>query len=558
MKAGVYDPGFFIWHWLISIALIILVMKIADMKLLYTTFAIFISLSSDAQNLKSGGRLSDIQANMDIKHYSVQIDVDTINRSFTGNTGIKLNLKQSTRSIDLDLTDLMKISSLTVDGSKTEFTHDSNKILIRSKAQLKQGPHKIEIKYSGIPAIAARPPWEGGIQWARDSSNKLWISQSCQGEGAKIFFPCKDHPGDEPDHGADLIVTVPKGMVVAGPGVLKSKRDRDNRSTYHWSTSYPINNYCIVFNAGDYEVVSKPYKSLYGNTVPMEFYVLKQDLNKAPKHLELLERSCRILEKYFGEYPWIREKIGIVQTPHLGMEHQTMNAYGNKFKYTKVGGHDFDWLLHHEFGHEWWANKVSNSDWAHMWIQEGIDVFGDALAIRELEGEEAYQKKMRDNASASQNKLPIVQGESVDSDQTYTGDIYVKGAYFMHGLRAIMGDSIFFPALMKFIMDPAYTYANTVTTADVERHFSKAYGQSLEPFFRLMLYTVEKIRVSVKKTTDNTYEVKLENLAMPIPLEIQTNEGLQRKMVSTQPVSITSTSEINIDPKGYFMKEIIK
>jgi aminopeptidase N len=296
----------------------------------------------------------------------------------------------------------------------------------------------------------------------------------------------------------------------------------------------------------------------------MEYYVLEENFEKAEHFLDLFEQSCRIEEKYFGEYPWVKERIAASETPHLGMEHQTNIAYGNKYRYEKLGGKDFDWLLHHEFGHEWWANKVTNRDWAHMWIQEGICVFGDAMATRELAGEDAYLKRMQQTALNTQNRFPVVRGEQVDSDSAYHGDIYGKGAFFMHTLRYVMGDDIFFPTLKKLATDPQYTYDNTVTTADVEKLFSGAYaslpdrqGKSLQPLFHLFLYTTNKLEVYVKQTKENEYHVKLLNLDMTIPLDIQTNAGIQRMMVDKKGVSVNSTSYILVDPKVFYLKKVM-
>jgi len=238
------------------------------------------------------------------------------------------------------------------------------------------------------------------------------------------------------------------------------------------------------------------------------------------------------------------------------MEHQTMNAYGNKFNYSKLAGQDFDWLMHHEFGHEWWANKVTNRDWGHMWIQEGICTYGDALIVRDMEGEEAYNQRMRQTARRAGNKLPIVQGDEVDSDQAYYGDIYGKGAYFMHTLRYVIGDDIFFPTLKKLATDPAYTYDNTVVTKDVEQLFSGAYGKSLEPLFHLFLYTTDKLDVGVKQLTDTTYLVQVRNLNMSIPLELVTSEGSKRQMVDAKGITVTSTSGVRVDPQGFYMKKV--
>ncbi|MBK8521099.1 MAG: hypothetical protein IPL54_09500 [Chitinophagaceae bacterium] len=289
----------------------------------------------------------------------------------------------------------------------------------------------------------------------------------------------------------------------------------------------------------------------------MEYYVMEENEFMGEKLLGLYEESCRIQEKYFGEYPWVKERIAASETPHLGMEHQTNIAYGNKYKFTQVGGKDFDWLLHHEFGHEWWANKVTNRDWAHMWIQEGICVFGDAMATRELAGEAAYLKKMQQTARAIKNGLPVVQGEEVDSDSAYYGDIYGKGAFFMHTLRHVMGDEIFFPTLKKLATAPQYTYDNTVVTADVEKLFSGAYGKSLQPLFQLYLYTNNKLEIHVKQTDENKYLVKLLNMEMQLPINILTGEGTQRLMVDKKGIIVSSKTPIQIDPDVFYFKKVI-
>ena len=289
----------------------------------------------------------------------------------------------------------------------------------------------------------------------------------------------------------------------------------------------------------------------------MEYYALEENFDKAGKILDLFEQSCLILEKYFGEYPWVKERIGASETPHLGMEHQTNIAYGNKYRFEKIGGKDFDWLLHHEFGHEWWANKVTNRDWGHMWIQEGICTYGDRLAIRELAGEEQYMNSMRETARLTKNKIPVVRGDEVDSDSAYQVDIYGKGAFFMHTLRYVMGDAIFFPTLKKLATDPQYTYNNTVVTDDVEKLFSNAYGKSLKPLFHLFLYTPDKLEVSVKQTYDDKYLVRLLNIDMPLPMDIATASGVQRLTLDTTATLITSKTPIQVDPKVFYIKKVI-
>jgi aminopeptidase N len=518
--------------------------------------AVLFSIHTSGQNLKSGGVLKPEQALMDIRHYTVALDVDPKQQSINGYTEIDLILSKATDVLLFDFWHGLTVKDIMVNGKKETFKHgDDDLIKINSSQQA--GKVKVKIAYGGNPAIATRPPWTGGFQWEKDAKDNPWISISCQGEGAKIYFPCKDHPSDEPNEGADMIITVPKGLVVNAPGLLQKTTTKKDKTTFHWKTNYTISNYCILFNAGNYKIAKRIYTTINGNKVPMEYYVLEENLDKAEKLLDLFEQSSRILEKYFGEYPWVKEAIRASETPHLGMEHQTNIAYGNKYKYEKLADKDFDWLLHHEYGHEWWANKVTNRDWAHMWIQEGICVFGDAMATRELAGEEAYLKRMQQTARSSSNKFPIVRGEQVDSDSAYHGDIYGKGAFFMHTLRYVMGNDKFFPALKKLATDPQYTYDNTVVTADVEKLFSGAYGKSLQPLFQLFLYTTDKLEVHVKQTKENEYLVKLLNLDISLPIDVQTDIGIQRIMVDKKGATVTSNNQVIIDPKVFYLKKVI-
>ena len=520
-------------------------------------FSVTWSLVLSAQVTVSGGHLKPEQALMDIRHYTVSLEVSPEKQSYKGFAEISLNLASSSGMLVFNLDNRFTISRVTVNGKQKSYTHENGLIHIPGNPDFPQGQLLVRIDYGGQPMIAKNPPWDGGIQWAKDSLGRPWIAMSCQTDGAQIFFPCKDHPSDEPNEGADLIITVPKGLVVAGPGLLVKTSSSGKKSTFHWKTNYTISNYCILFNVGNYKVVTRTYTTVLGNKVPMQYYVLDYNLPKADKLLDLFERSTHMLEKYFGEYPWAKEKMAIAETPHLGMEHQTMIAYGNKYRYTKVGDVDFDWLLHHEFGHEWWANKVSNKDWAHMWIQEGICSFGDALFTEDFGGRQAYLDRMKNAAIRTQNKLPVVQGEEVDSRQTYQPDIYGKGAFFMHTLRFVIGDSIFFPALKGFATDPKYTYDNMVTTDDVMNYFNTASRKNLKPLFDLFIYSTDKLTINLKQTGLNTYLISFLNMDMTLPLEVQTSSGKQRIMVDKKPVEISSDSFPVIDPDCYYLKKIV-
>jgi aminopeptidase N len=531
-------------------------LKKHTMRIFLISLLLVCTIFLQAQQIISGGPLKPEQANMDIRHYTLSLEVDPAGKSIKGYTEISLILIKEANTILLDLVEQMKVEKIILDGKQVEFIHENGLITISGSNQFSAGKHLVKVIYAGEPPVAKRAPWEGGFQWEKDSTGNPWVAITCQSEGGKIYFPCKDHPSDEPNEGADLFITVPKGLVVAGPGLLQKVTTKKSQSTYHWKTNYTISNYAILFNVGKYKVIRREYITANNNRVPMEFYVLEEHADKGMHLLEIMEHSARVQEKYFGEYPWVKEKIAIAETPHLGMEHQTMNAYGNKFRYTLVGGMDFDWLLHHEFGHEWWGNKVTNRDWAHMWIQEGICVFGDALYIRDAEGEEAYLERMRRTARATQNKKPIVQGEQIDAKQTYQPDIYGKGAFFMHTLRYIMGDSLFFPTLKKLATAPQYTYDNTVTTDDVEKLFSGAYGQSMKPVFDLFMRTTEKLEVQIRQTDTEKYFIRLANSGMTLPVDIATERGMERVMVGEKGIEVNSKTVPLVDPKGYYLKKV--
>lgn len=521
-------------------------------------FFLFLQVSITAQNLRSGGVLKPVQANMDIRHYTLSLDVDPVQKTFYGNIEITCNLQNPSADLLLDLWDSLTVTEVTVNGKSCAFKHENDWISFsNATGPWPAGKTTIRVVYGGKPGIATRPPWTGGVQWEKDGQGNPWIALTCQGEGAKIFFPCKDHPSDEPNEGAEMYITVPKGLMAVGPGMLQGSKNNGNKTTWHWKTNYTISNYCFVFNIGKYKAVTREYTSVNGNKVPMIFYVLEEHADKAPHQLEMMERTTHILEKYFGEYPWIKERIGLCETPHLGMEHQTNIAYGNKFRYTQVGGKDFDWLMNHEFGHEWWANKVTNRDWAHMWIQEGICTYGDILYYREMEGEASYMKKMAQTGRAQEGNIPVVRGEEVDSDSAYKGPIYGKGAFFLHTIRYIVGDNVFFPTLKKLATDPAYTYNNTVTTQDVEKLFSGASGINLKPVFDFYLYTSQKLEIRVKETAEGKYTLQLLNFDSDIPIDVVTDEGKKRMMLNKKPVNINSKTLPRIDPDYYYLKKVI-
>ena len=532
-------------------------MKLHCMRITFF-FCLLAIITNTNSQMTSGGKLKPEQAIMDIRHYTISLHLDIAQKSIDGFTVIDLVLLQAAPTLLFDLLNDFTVQAVFVNGKKTLFTHANNLITISPSVPVNAGKTSVRIVYAGKPHVAVRPPWEDGFTWAADSTGHPWVAITSAGTGGKLYFPCKDHPSDEPNEGVDMIITVPKDLVVAGPGLLQKITRQKNTATYHWKTNYTINNYSIIFNVGDYEVVSKTYTTINGNKVPMQFYVLKEHAAKGLHHLDVLETMVRLKEKYFGEYPWVKEKIGLAETPHLGMEHQSMNAYGNHFKYTQVGGQDFDWLMNHEFGHEWWANKVTAKDWADYWIHEGIGSFGDVLYTRDVEGEEAYIKHFKQSVFGIANIKPVVIGKDIDEEAAYHNDIYSKGAFFMHTLRYVIGDSIFFPTLKKLSTDQQYTYNNMVNTDDVEALFSKESNTNLKPLFDLYLRTVNKLEIHITAMTGNRYSLQLMNIDIPLPVDIVTDKGKQRMILNAKKETIIISNILpQVDPDTYYIKKII-
>ncbi|MEY3188610.1 MAG: hypothetical protein RIT41_1145, partial [Bacteroidota bacterium] len=479
-------------------------------------------------------------------------------RTIQGNTTVTLNLSKQTDTILLDLVHLLKVSKVLVNKKAVRFEQMDDKIFISSDASFKVGKQLVDIQYGGAPPVAVKPPWLGGFTWAKDSLGNDWVSINIQKEGGRMYFPCKDHPSDEPNEGVDMRITVPKGLVVAGPGLLQKTTIKNNKATYFWKTNYTISNYCVVFNIGKYKVAKDSYTTINGNVVPIEFYVLEEDTMHAKKLIETKIRDTKILEKYFGEYPWYKEKIGIAEVPNSGMEHQTMITFDNKFKYQNIGGHEYSDNLFHEYAHEWWANKVTNKDWGHMWIQEGIGTYAEALAMLEIGGEPAYDEIIAGHRRNSRNKFAIVPaGDEITEREVYAGgDIYGKGSFFMHSLRYLIGDEIFFPTLKKLATDPQTTYDNFVTTMDVEKLFSTATGKDLKPFFDFFLRTTNVLDITVKEVGFQKFQIKQNNFFMPLPFEITANGQTKRTIIPSEGIVVNSALVPQVDAKGNYLKKV--
>lgn len=405
------------------------------------------SLFAQGRNV-SGGPLRPDQACYDVLHYTLQIAVDPAAKAIDGTLTMDARWLAASPELALDLDPALAVRKVTLDRKPVPNERQGGILLVKPETPLAVGSSfTVAVEYGGTPREARNPPWDGGFTWKTTKDGQPWIATSCQGEGADLWWPCKDHPSDKPD-GFDLHVTVPKGLVVAGNGVLQGEPATKGRTTtYHWHVASPIANYNIALNIAPYVELKDTYTCIDGTRMPIQFFVLKESEKRAKACMPQFLDHLRVFEELLGPYPFRREKYGIAETPHLGMEHQTMIAYGNGF-------HDeqYDWLHNHELSHEWWGNLVTCRDWKDMWIHEGFGTYMQPLYREKRFGQKAYDDEIR--KYRLMNRTPIAPREVKNSHEIYFSasgnDIYYKGSYVLHTLRWQLGDEKFFLALRRF------------------------------------------------------------------------------------------------------------
>ncbi|UJP65574.1 M1 family metallopeptidase [Mongoliitalea daihaiensis] len=508
------------------------------------------SFAQIQKNWTWGGPIHPLQEQFQVVHYQLNLEIFPETQKIKGSNKVTFHADERLDTLRLDLIEEYQVSKVIMDGKEIRFEHVGDVLDI---FPVDCTCNEVEIFYEGETPIAIRPPWTGGFTWEMDELGNHWMGLSSQNEGAKIFMPCLDHPSSEPINGVDLFFTVPKPYFVASNGRLAAQEDLGDRYRYHWSTQYPINNYNVNFTVGVFYEASKVYQSIDGKEIPMYVYVLQQNKSKAYDLLQVLETSTQTLEKYLGPYPFGDDKIAVVETPYLGMEHQTINGYGNNFKFEKVGDVWADWLLHHELGHEWFGNKVSVKDWADFWIHEGLTAYADWLFYLEHGGEEAYHQKVASVRVNIRNLRPVVSPRNSHSDFAYHPEIYTKGAFIIHSLRYFLGDEIFFPMLKAFASDERFTYENLVDTNDFTSFVQQYAEQDLQGFFDLYLKSVRLPQVKVSKKGKRGYAVSLPTIDFSIPVEIKTSNGLERHVLSSNPVLVRSDGPIVVDPNYWYL-----
>jgi aminopeptidase N len=482
-------------------------------KVLLLLILAFLSVKNFAQPLVNEtdvlrGSLNENRDWFDIKRYVIDVTPNYDSKSIVGVVSWKAIAVKPSKQIQIDLQTPLVIDSVllmpnineNLNSVRLQFTRSNNIALAQIEKQIPKGQaFGLTIFYHGVPKEATRPPWDGGWIWKKDTNGQPWMSVACQGLGASVWYPCKDHQSDEPEEGAQLTIQVPKSqnLIAIGNGRKVAETNMVNindNNRFSWQVTNPINNYNIIPYIGDYVGWKETYKGLKGN-LDLSYWVLRSDSAKAVEQFKQVPKMLEAFEYWFGPYPFYEDGYQLVQSPHLGMEHQSAVAYGNQFKNGYLGrdlsgtgwGLKWDFIIVHESGHEWFANNITTKDIADMWVHEGFTNYSETLFTEYFYGKKAgdeYNYGIRRNIK---NDIPIIGPYGVN--QEGSGDMYPKGANLLHSIRhAINNDSLFRSILIGLNKQ---FYHQTVTTAQVENYISVRAGFGFQKVFDQYLRTIQ-------------------------------------------------------------------
>jgi aminopeptidase N len=436
------------------------------------------------------GSITPERAWWDLNYYHLDIEVKPDEKYIGGKNTIRYKVLESQQVLQVDLQPPLKIEKVTQDGLPLSVKSNGNAHFVTLTKQQKAGDfNEVVVHYSGNPKEAIRAPWDGGFSWKRDNNGKHFVATSCQGLGASVWWPNKDHMYDEVDSML-ISVKVPKGLTNVANGRLRKLDTLTNTS--HWFVSNPINNYGVNVNIADYVHFGERYDGEKG-VLDMDYWVLRDDLEKAKEHFKDAPKMMAAFEHWFGPYPFYEDSFKLVQVPYLGMEHQSSITYGNQWKKGYLGkdlsgtgwGLKFDFLLIHESGHEWFANNITYKDIADMWVHEGFTSYSENLFLDYHYGKEASEAYVQGLRQNIKNDRPVIGTYGVNAEGS--GDMYYKGSNLLHTIRQLVDDDEKWRQVLRGLNKDFYH--QTVTTAQIESYISKKSDLKLESVFDQYLRT---------------------------------------------------------------------
>lgn len=503
------------------------------------------------------GSLNKERSWWNVQHYAITVQPDFNARTITGQNSIRFISTQprASASMQIDLQSPMKIDSVLFEGRRVKFDKrgkDSWLVTLNDRSTTKRKAEQtLTVYFSGAPRVAKNPPWDGGWIFTKDKEGRPWMTVACQGLGASVWYPCKDHQSDEPDRGALLTVIVPDTLTAVANGRLVGEtKYKEGWRSFQWQVVNPINNYNLVPYIGKYVHWKDQYKGAQDKNLDLDFWVLDYNQEKAKSSFGRdVPRMLDAFEYWFGPYPFYEDGYKLVESSHLGMEHQSAIAYGNGFKNGYRGrdlsgsgwGKDWDYIIIHESGHEWFANNITTNDIADMWVHEGFTMYSEVLFIDYHYGKKAGSEYCRGVRKNIRNDKPLIGDYGVN--QEGSGDMYNKGAGLLHHIREMIGnDSIFRAILTGLNKDFRH---RTVDSKQVETYFSEKSKLDLSPVFDQYLRSTS-IPILEYQIDQNKIRLRFQNCLDTFHMPVRW--GQRQIMITTQ---WTETSlEGNLDPQA--------
>jgi aminopeptidase N len=421
---------------------------------------------------------------IDVLHYNLKVNVNIGQKSIEGSNEVRFKVVKATSTLLLNLYENLLIDSIVHRGKKVCFTRDSNRIYIYLNKELrKKSVESVAVFYHGIPTVAKNPPWDGGFVWGKDSLDNDWVAVACQGKGGSLWWPCKEDQTDEPDS-MRISISCPTNLMAVSNGTYLGSTYCDSNTIYHWSLHYPINNYNVTLNIGNYIHFSDSLVREDHSVLPLDYYVLSYNEEKAKVHFEQVQKILACYEGYFGPYPFPKDGYALVETPYWGMEHQSAIAYGNHFK-NNLG--PFDFIIAHESAHEWWGNSLTASSNAELWIHESFATYSESLLLEDYLGPEKALAYLLTQRKKILNEQPMLKPS--DEFEPEDTDIYYKGTWMLHTIRNVINnDDRWFKIIKNLSVKKRH---HVVTSSEVIQFISKRSKKNLTPIFHHYLYTID-------------------------------------------------------------------
>ena len=510
------------------------------------------------------GSITPERAWWDLTYYHLDIKVEPDKKYISGSNTVGYKVLESNKVMQIDLQKPMNITSITSKNKELKFTREGNAYFVELRKKQKKGDvNYIKINYEGFPKEAIRAPWDGGLSWKKDENDNHFIATSCQGLGASVWWPNKDHMYDEVDSML-ISVNVPKNLTNVSNGRLKkiTELDDDTR-TFDWFVTNPINNYGVNINIGDYVNFSEVYKGEKGD-LDIDNYVLSYNLEKAKEQFKQVPMMIEAFEHWFGPYPFYEDSFKMVEVPYLGMEHQSSITYGNKFQNGYLGrdlsgsgwGLKFDYIIIHEGGHEWFANNITYKDVADMWVHEGFTCYSENLYVDYFFGKEASAEYVIGTRRGISNKKPII--GQYDVNREGSGDMYSKGANLLHTIRQLTNNDELWRQTLRGLNEEFYH--STVTTKEIEEYISNSIEIDLSRIFDQYLrdYRIPVFEYEINNgILSYRWNDVIEGFDMPIEVKIDGETKLLQPTNKFQKLKIKNLF-VNVDKDYYVYSKDLK